>query len=51
MELYSVQEVTSHSNCSVGEIRKQVFIVNRYYSTFSLSQDVTESFCLQILKD
>lgn len=40
----TVQEVTSHSGCSVKEIRKQVFVVHRYYSSFSLSQDATEKF-------
>lgn len=48
MKLLSVQEVTSHSGCSVGQIRKQGFIVDRYYSTFSLNQDATQSFCLKI---
>lgn len=28
MELYSPQEVNSHSDCSAGQIRKQVFVEN-----------------------
>lgn len=46
MELYSVQEVTSHSACAIVEIRKQVSIVNRYYSKSSFGWDATERFCL-----